>query len=81
MQGGVLDAGERLIDREHAGDALCAINTEAIPREAANKGQIKVSAAADTFAKSEHICQAHLMLWRVVFTASISASLEMPSVV
>ena len=35
--GGVLDALQRLVDREHVGEVLCAVNTEAVGRDAANR--------------------------------------------
>ena len=43
--GGVLHARERFVDREHVGDVLCAVNTEAVVRDAANRGANAVSAA------------------------------------
>ena len=45
--GSVLDAGERLVDHEHVGDVLCAVDTEAVACDPANQGANAVSAAAD----------------------------------
>ncbi len=41
--GGILHARQRFVDREHVGDALCAVNTEAVAPDAANESRIAVS--------------------------------------
>ena len=48
MAGCVLDARERLVDRQHVSDMLCAINTEAVVSDAASESRIDVSEAADS---------------------------------
>ena len=53
MCGGVLDASERLVDREHVGDVLCAISTEFVVPDAVNRGEVGASGAADS--KGEHV--------------------------
>ena len=46
--GGILDTRQRFVDGEHVGDALRAVNTEAVIPDAANKGRNGVSSAADS---------------------------------
>ena len=46
--GGVLDVGEGRVDLEHVGDVLCALRSELVVVETANKAEIAASAAADS---------------------------------
>ena len=44
--GGVLDAGERLVDGEHVGDVLRALRLEIVGAEAADESRIAMSSCA-----------------------------------
>ena len=48
VAGCVLDARQRLVDRQHVADMLCAVNTEVVVPDAANESRIDVSAGADS---------------------------------
>ena len=51
VAGCVLDARQRLVDRQHVADMLCAVNTEVVVPDAANESRIDVSAGADSWGK------------------------------
>ena len=48
MQGGVLDACERLIDRERLSHVLSELRAHIVRGQTANKVEIETSAAADS---------------------------------
>ena len=52
---GVLDARERLVDLEGLSHVLSELRTHVVLGQAANKGQTRVSAAADALPESEHV--------------------------
>ena len=77
--GGVLERLEGLVLLEALGQMLGGLRVQSVEAEAANKGNIGVSAGADTL--SWGMCGAHLRDTNVWFTLSISVIIEMPSVV
>ena len=74
---GALERGERRVDLEHLGEALRALDSDAVAPEAANEGGAKVSAAADSVMRGR--AETHPRLVSVLLVLSTSTRVATPS--